>query len=90
MLSPEFHAAFNTPDTDDPYKQEMIDLLPVLRRAWESPFTTRSSFARENTEDVAMAACLQLITVKHHKTLNEWGKTWRITAAGLQLLETVK
>ncbi len=63
-------------------------LLRVLRRAWESPFTTRSDFARTESETVAMAACLRLLTVKHHNTLNEWGKTWRITAAGLQLLET--
>lgn len=34
-----------------------------------------------------MAACLGLLTVKHHNTLNEWGRTWRITSAGLQLLE---
>lgn len=65
-------------------------LLPVLRRAWENPFTTRSDFARENTEVVAMAACLGLITVKHHNTLNEWGNNWRITARGLQLLETIE
>ena len=37
-----------------------------------------------------MAACLQLITVKHHNTLNEWGNAWRITARGLQLLETIE
>jgi hypothetical protein len=62
-------------------------LIPVLHRAWSSPFTTRSDFARTNPEAVAVAACLGLITVKHHNTLNEWGRTWRITAAGLHLLE---
>ena len=67
--------------TDDPR------LLPVLRRAWESPFTTRSDFSREHIETVAMAACLGLLTVKHHNTLNEWGNTWRITAKGLSFLE---
>jgi hypothetical protein len=65
-------------------------LAPVLHRAWASPFTTRSDYARENTEQVAVAACLGLITVKHHNTLNEWGRTWRITAAGLQLLENLE
>lgn len=69
---------------------DRAQLLPVLRRAWESPFTTRSDFAREHIETVAMAACLGLLTVKHHNTLNEWGKTWRITAQGLQLLENTE
>lgn len=69
--------------TDDYHR-----LLPVLRRAWESPFTTRSDFARRNIEDVAVAACIGLLTVKHNNTLNEWGRTWRITSAGLSLLET--
>ncbi|SMP58544.1 hypothetical protein SAMN06296065_102494 [Novosphingobium panipatense] len=67
--------------------EEYERLLPVLRRAWESPFTTRSDFARRFIEDVAVAACLGLLTVKHNNTLNEWGRTWRITAAGLSLLE---
>lgn len=71
-------------------EDEIERLLPVLRRAWESPFTTRSDYARDNMEDVAMAACLGLITVKHHNTLHEWGRTWRITAAGLAQLENVK
>lgn len=69
---------------------DVSHLLPVLHRAWSSPFTTRSDFARTNPEAVAMAACLGLITVKHHQTLNEWGKTWRISAHGLQLLENTE
>lgn len=73
-----------------PNATEDEKLLKVLRRAWSSPFTTRSDYARENTEEVAVAACLGLITVKHHDTLTEWGRTWRITAAGLQLLENIQ
>ena len=64
-------------------------LVPVLRRAWASPFTTRSDFARSNAEEVAIAACLKLLTVTHHNHLNEWGRTWRITSTGLRLLETI-
>lgn len=66
------------------------ELLMVLHRAWSSPFTTRSDFARTHAEPVAVAACQGLLTVKHHDTLNEWGRTWRITAAGLHLLENVE
>lgn len=64
------------------------EILPVLRRAWEAPFTTRSDFARAHMELVAIAACLGLITVRHAP--DTWGRTWRITATGLQLLETLQ
>lgn len=61
------------------------EILPVLKRAWEAPFTTRSDFARRHIEQVAIAACLGLLTV--HGTTG-WGRIWRITSNGLQLLET--
>jgi hypothetical protein len=77
-------------DETGPSATDVPELLPVLRRAWESPFTTRSDFARANTELVAIAACLGLLTVMHHNTLNEWGNNWRITARGLRLLETIE
>jgi hypothetical protein len=60
-------------------------LLPVLFRAWEKPFVTRSDFARSHVEGVAVAACLGLITVRHNH--DNWGRCWRITATGLALLE---
>lgn len=63
-------------------------VLPVLQRAWETPFTTRSDFARAHTEEVAVAACLGLLTVRHDPT--EWGRAWKITSAGLALLETIE
>lgn len=61
-------------------------LLPVLRRAWEGPFTTRSDFARAHTDQIAIASCLGLITVRQNP--DTWGRVWRITAAGLRILET--
>lgn len=63
-------------------------ILPVLQRAWEAPFTTRSDFARSHTDEVAIAACLGLITVRHNPS--SWGRHWRITAAGLRILETLQ
>jgi hypothetical protein len=61
------------------------EVLPILKRAWEAPFTTRSDFARRHIEQVAIAACLGLLTV--HGTTG-WGRVWRITSSGLQHLET--
>lgn len=64
------------------------ELLPVLRRAWEAPFTTRSDFARAHTEEVAVAACLGLLTVRHNAL--SWGRAWKITSLGLQHLENLQ
>ena len=63
-------------------------VLPVLQRAWEAPFTTRSDYARTQIEHVAIAACLGLLTVRHDH--NDWGRCWKITSAGLQLLENIQ
>ena len=64
---------------------ELPQLLPVLHRAWSKPFLTRSDFARTHTDEVAICACLGLLTIRHDQTT--WGRAWRITAAGLILLE---
>lgn len=63
---------------------EPPELLPVLKRAWERPFLTRSDFARTNADEVAIASCLGLLTVRHDP--ETWGRFWRITATGLSLL----
>jgi hypothetical protein len=62
-------------------------LRGILHRAWSSPFTTRSVFAREHTDEIAQAACLGLIST-HDPDSGQWGRTWRITAQGLLSLET--
>ena len=61
-----------------------VDVRPVLRAAWEAPFTTRSDFARENAELIARAACLGWITVQCGPV--RWSNVWRITPAGLAIL----
>lgn len=59
-------------------------VLPVLFRAWRRPFLTRSDFARSSADEIAIASCLGLITVRDDP--QTWGRTWRITASGLALL----
>ena len=61
-------------------------MILVLSHAWSSPFTTRSGFARDNADLIAEAASRQLITT-FDIPRNTWGRTWRITATGLDILE---
>lgn len=60
-------------------------LATVVTHAWRNCFATRSDYARQNAEAVAMAACLGLITTSIDKA--HYGQTWRITGKGLHMLE---
>lgn len=59
-----------------------IDL--VLRRAWLQGFRTKSNFAREYADEVAIAASLSLISTKIGK--DKFDKTWHITRKGLDYI----
>jgi hypothetical protein len=60
-------------------------LRPVLRRAWEQPFTTRSNFAREgNIEAIFQAIELGYLTTRRGQ--ESWTNVVRITPAGLAYL----
>ena len=62
-------------------------LTKVLSRAWASPFTTKSDFAREHADFVAMAASDGFITTRQATGL--YSNVWLITAKGLRHLETL-
>lgn len=53
--------------------------------AWRPGFTTRSDFARENAEYVAMAALSGFITTEVLKGV--FGRTWSVTSKGLEVIE---
>jgi len=60
------------------------DLHTVLRKAWDEGFTTRSDFARNHADHIAIASFLGLIS-----TLcpgGTWGRKWRLTATGYKVL----
>lgn len=61
-----------------------VKLIEVLSRAWHSPFTTKSDFAREYANLIAMAASDGFITTRLATGL--YGRTWQITPRGLQHL----
>lgn len=56
----------------------------VLRKAWLQGFRTKSNFAREFADEVAVAASLGLISTKIGK--DRFDKTWHITRKGLDYL----
>ena len=73
-----------------PDKRSGIDaqVCKVLIEAWKKGFTTKSDFARENTDFVAITACMGFITTRIFPP-DVWGSTWNITSKGLLALESV-
>lgn len=58
----------------------------VLIEAWKTGFTTKSDFARECADYVAIAACMGFVSTRIFPP-NVWGSTWQITSKGLLALE---
>lgn len=59
-------------------------VIVVLKRAWLVGFRTKSNFAREFADEVAIAASLGLISTKIGK--DQFDKTWHITRKGMDYL----
>ena len=60
------------------------NITVVLKRAWLIGFRTKSNFAREFADEVAIAASLGLISTKIGK--DHFDKTWHITRKGMDYL----
>ncbi|MCB1970959.1 MAG: hypothetical protein KDG54_11185 [Geminicoccaceae bacterium] len=72
--------------TAEEERQSLVDLLvPVLRHVWTFQPKTKSNFARESANEIAIACSLDWITTSIHG--EGWGDIWRITADGLAILE---
>lgn len=65
----------------------MANIVHVLDRAWKIPFSTKSDFAREHADVVAMAASDGLVTTKIAEGF--YGRRWMITPKGLSHLYTL-
>jgi hypothetical protein len=59
-------------------------LIQVVLDVHHSPRTVQSNWARENAQEVAAAASMGFITTVHQ---GAFGRSWRATAAGLELAE---
>ncbi|WP_067516879.1 hypothetical protein [Endozoicomonas ascidiicola] len=57
----------------------------VLQRCYLKPFTLQSQYARDNSREVAELSSRGLITTQ--VSTEEYGKVWRVNAAGKALLE---
>jgi len=62
-----------------------VTLTKILGRAWAAPFTTKSDFAREYADLIAMAASDGYITTRRATGL--YGNLWLITSRGMRHLE---
>lgn len=60
-------------------------LTEVLKRAYQSPFTTRSDYARTNAEYIAVCAVKGFISTSMVGD-EEFGRVWHITVMGLMHL----
>ena len=58
----------------------------MLLEAWKNGFTTKSDFAREFADYVAIAACMGWASTRIFPP-DVWGSSWQITAKGLLALE---
>jgi len=74
------------PKLTDKTKGIDAQVCRVLIEAWSAGFTTKSDFARSNTDYVAIAACMGWITTRIFPP-DVWGSTWQITSKGLLALE---
>lgn len=61
-------------------------LVRVVLEAYKNAFSVQSDFARRESEFVAMAASLGLISTRVHK--NVFSRHWRPTIRGMMFLET--
>lgn len=59
--------------------------IHVLHRAYIQPFSLQSDYAREHAHAVAELASRGLITTQ--LWADQYGKHWRVSKAGLALLE---
>ena len=61
-------------------------LKQVLHTVWTCQVTTKSDFAREHADFVAMAASMGLISTRIMEEV--YGRQWQITSRGLAALES--
>jgi hypothetical protein len=62
-------------------------IMDVLENAWLKPFKTKSDFAREHADLIAMAASDGLLTTKIATGLYQ--RHWLLTPKGLSLLHAL-
>jgi|DEB0MinimDraft_3_1074331.scaffolds.fasta_scaffold01359_14 hypothetical protein len=72
---------FNTIDS-------LQKIYKVLHRAWEQGFTTKSKFARDQANLIAIAAGEGFITTRLGEEV--WGNNWLLTDAGADFMVEIE
>lgn len=66
------------------HTDEDAEAFETLFEAHFNGFTTKSNFAREKADAVAMLACCGLISTSFGN--NQWSNLWKVTPEGLNFL----
>jgi len=65
--------------------EELLAMIIVLDRAWSTPFTVKSNFARDCAMHVALCASEGFISTAIDQDI--WGNRWQITEEGRDFKE---
>ena len=70
---------------DDAEIEVLLEIYAVLLQAKQSPFTTKSDFARVAANPIALAASEGLISTRLNETT--FTNRWMVTAEGMEWME---
>ena len=65
----------------------VLNIYSVVQRARLQPFTTKSLFARQFANEIALCASEQYITTRVND--NSFSNVWMVTLEGLEFIEGV-
>ena len=65
----------------------LLAMYECLVESWATGFTTKSKFARESANIVAVAATEGLLTTRLDEEV--WGNRWMITEKGMQFMKEI-
>ena len=74
-------------ELDENTEIALLAMYEVLIEAWAGGFTTKSKFARESANIIAVAATEGLITTRLEEEV--WGNHWMITEKGMQFMKEI-
>lgn len=74
-------------ELDENTEIALLAMYEVLIESWAGGFTTKSKFAREAANIIAVAATEGLITTRLEEEV--WGNRWMITEKGMQFMKEI-
>ena len=74
-------------ELDENTEIALLAMYEVLIESWAGGFTTKSKFARESANIIAVAATEGLITTRLEEEV--WGNRWMITEKGMNFMKEI-